>query len=59
MKTTGPDARMIKIGPNEWVHVRGDGWQAHVNSADFAQLLKSRLDAMTSNSRILIFELVD
>lgn len=59
MKITGPDTRMIKIGPDEWVHVRGAGWVFPARGVDVAGVLKARLDAITSNSRVLILELVE
>ena len=58
MKVTGPDTRMIKIGPDEWAHVRGDGVSVLAQGSEIIAALK-KLDRITSNSRVLILELAE
>jgi hypothetical protein len=56
MKITGPDTRMVKIGANEWVHVRGDAVIADARATG----IQSHLNALKKEGkRVLIFELVE
>ena len=70
MKVTGPDTRMIKIGPDEWVHVRGDGVECSIShgqlslgeTAEFELIAQSKLiQKMQSlkGKRVLILELAE
>jgi hypothetical protein len=55
MKITGPDTRMIKIGANEWVHVRGDAVKVAIDCSGYEADL---LDKFVGK-RVLILELVE
>jgi hypothetical protein len=65
MKITGPDTRMIKIGPDEWVHVRGKAFTpeaAHFSLETGGDLIVKfkgeEFDKMVCR-RVLILELVE
>jgi hypothetical protein len=51
MKITGPDTRMIKIGPDKWVHVRGDAVIADARATGIQSRLKALSTAIQTRQK--------